>query len=350
MNAPTELAVALAFLVAAAQPAGAQAAAGQQDACMGTRLPIHTGVGGSAPYVDLTLEGRRGPFLIDYGAGASSVEHGIWPFTADDARWQGHPTEPGSTITLSTFDLPGWAGQPIRFRSYDRNVSRPGLGLQHGVVGIDLIANQNVSFHYNAKSGRHLVIGKFNEACGSSDLREKGFRRIDQTGHWDGTAPNAPDGVFNGPVVHLELARADEPAIRLGLVAWAQLDTGYEDDVRPFSIDVNQAYMTKLAALGTSLVEGPPVTVTGCTGRSHARRTYTVPGHVLRVEDGAGAEVVRLPRFSFIQKNADEGCGGIADSGQPAGQLGASFLTAFGITLFMGSTKEVWIRPPAPAR
>jgi hypothetical protein len=346
--------VGLLALTAALTPAVAVAVAGiqplsdgttaEQALCVGTRLPIRTGKGGLAPYVDLTLEGKKGPFLIDYGAGASSIEHGVWNFAADDPRWQGPSTEVGTAIVLASFDLPGWTGQTIRFNNYDRNVSRTGLGLQHGVVGIDLISKQNVSFHYGDATDRHLIIGKFNEGCAGGDLSAKGFRRVAQSGHWE-EGSSAPDGVFNGPVVHLELAAAATPEKRLKLEAWAQIDTGYEDDVRPLSIDINQAYLNKLASLGSSLVEGKPIRVRGCTGHSHSRRTFTTPGHVLRVENGAGSEVVRLKGFSFILKNADEGCGGIASSSDPAAQLGASFLAAFGTTLFMGTTKEVWIRP-----
>ncbi|HEY9752050.1 MAG TPA: hypothetical protein V6C46_03810, partial [Coleofasciculaceae cyanobacterium] len=45
--------------------------------CPGDRFPIKTPPLSSEPYIELTVGGKTGPFLIDYGATTSSVEKGL---------------------------------------------------------------------------------------------------------------------------------------------------------------------------------------------------------------------------------------------------------------------------------
>lgn len=323
------------------RPKARAIAAAEAVRCAGTGLPLRVPTDGLAPYVELALDGKTGPFLIDYGAGASSVEHGVWAWPDNDPRWRTLFGDPHGQIALTGFTLPGWTG--ATFNEYDRNVTRAGVGLQHGVVGVDLLFNQTVEFHY-ADPSRSVVIGGFGKACSTADLAAAGFKRIGQAGHWD-SAGGTPDGALNAPVVYVELADASAPTVRLGVAAWAQVDTGYDDQVRAFSIDINQALFDRLAALNPAPVEGATIGVTGCDGSTQQRRTFTTPGRVLRIETETGAEVMRVPQFTFVLKGAAEKCGGIATVATPAAQLGASFLNAFGTTIFDGPAKLVWIKP-----
>lgn len=312
--------------------------------CAGKELPLILRSGGSAPFVDVKLEGKTGPFLIDYGYGSTVIEHGLWTFPDNDKRWDDGP-KPHETIKLKGFGFPGWnANTEIRFGERNGNnliAGRP----QHGVVGIDLLVMQDLVFHYEDRAKPRVVVSKYGGSCDAATLKKEGFQLIGQIGHWDSNVSKPPDGVYNGPVAYIELADAAKPDVRLGAAAWAQLDTGYEDDVRPYSVDINDAMLAKLLALNPPVTEVGKMNVTGCDRQSHERRIFEAPGRLLRIEDETGKKLAEVSTFTFILKNRNENCGGISGTMEPAAQLGASYLKLFRTTIFRGPAKEVWIKP-----
>jgi hypothetical protein len=324
---------------------GFPAHAQQKPYCAGIVLPLHLATGGSSPYVDVKLEQKTGPFLIDYGNGSSAIEHGVWAFTDDDPRWSGSPTAPHQSITLKGFGFPGWLPTTaITFNERNLDKTVPGVGLQHGVVGIDLLVRHGLEFHYG-DGAPWVAVSKYGGSCDSAALKQAGFKQISQAGHWDANVSNPPDGVYNGPVVYLELADAAKPDVRLGVATWAQFDTGYEDDLLPYTVDINDALFAKLMALQAPLTEGKKIRVQGCTGKWVDRRVFTAPSRLLRIENGSGEKIAEVATFHFVLKNKDEQCGGISASSQPAGQIGASFLRALKTTIFMGPSKQLWTKP-----
>lgn len=319
----------------------ASPAAQAREVCVGTELPISSVAGRNSPYVDLSFEGKTGPFLLDYGASASSLEHGIWVIPAIDPRVS--TDAGGQQIKATGLSLPGWATAPVTLRIFDRNLYLTDGRQQHGVIGVDLIERQNVELHYEQAGKRYAVISAYNASCDTSQLKSKKFIKLGQAGHW-AHGGVAADGIHNGPVAYFALS--DEKGT-VTKTFWAQIDTGYEDSLLTHSIDINKALLDALQSVGAPLVEGPSVQVKGCDGSARMRRTFVAPGRTLRVKSDTGEEVVQLKSFHLVLKDKAEGCGGISAAPEPAGQMGASFLEAFGTTVFMGSTKEVWIRPAA---
>jgi hypothetical protein len=212
-------------------------------------------------------------------------------------------------------------------------------------VGIDLLVMQDLEFHYEDPAKPRVIVSKYGGSCDAATLKKEGFQLIGQAGHWDSNVSKPPDGVYNGPVAYIELADAAKPDVRLGVAAWAQLDTGYEDDVRPYSIDMNDAMLAKLLALDPPVTEVGKINVTGCDGQIHERRIFEAPGRLLRIEDETGKKLAEVSTFTFILKNRNENCGGISGTNQPAAQLAASYLKLFRTTIFRGPAKEVWIKP-----
>lgn len=299
--------------------------------CGGERLAIETRTGGSAPYIDLTLNGRTGPFLVDYAATASGVERGMWQFEAR-AR----------SVRLRGLSLPSWSDQDVLYEIHDRNIA-VGNREQHGVIGVDLLQGQVLEFHYERPADRYVSIGAFGARCGV-DLAARGFRRVGQGRYWvDGGASDAQPA--NVPVIYWDIAHATTPDQPVGIDGWAQIDTGYDDTAYPFSIEINQAMYDHLIGKGVALTEIGAVSVVGCTGAAEQRRAFQVRDHVLRVETDAGEAIVSLETFTFILKHDSASCGGIGADSRPGAQIGASFLHSFGVTVFSGPTKEVWIRP-----
>lgn len=325
--------VAVGFAVIAAPSVQAR------ELCAGSELPLSSPTGRNAPYVDLSFEGKTGPFLIDYGASVSSLEDGLWVIPGIDPRVSADVG--GQQIRATGLSWPGVTATPVTLRLRDRNLYLPDLRQQHGVIGIDLTERQNVELHYEAADKRYVLASAPDAGCDTAQFKSKGFVKLGQAGHWTRAAA-ASDGVSNGPGTYFALA--DEKG-GMTKTFWARIDTGYEDSLLTHSIDINKALLDALQASGAPLKEGPSIQVKGCDGLAHMRRTFVAPGRTLRVIGDGGEPAVQLTTFNLLLKDRAEGCGGMSTSSEPVGQMGASFLNAFGATIFLGPTKEVWIRP-----
>lgn len=294
--------------------------------CPGQRFPIRTPPLSSEPYIELTVGGRTGPFLVDYGATASSVEEGL---LANGNR----------PVTLAGPRLPGIPEQN-QFNVYDRNVTQQGVGEQLGVIGTDILSKVVVEMRFENANDVHMVVS---ESCDTSGLGARGFWRFDQQGFF--SASEAEQRLPNVPVLHIDFQKGWS-GNAAGTRTWAQIDPGYGDPVRPYSIDINEAYYVQLTAANLPLVEVDSIAVTDCSKATRTDRVYVMPGHLLRIEDTSGAAMLRHSSFYLVRKGevAAE-CGGISTMSQPAAQFGASFLRVFGRMIFDPARQSVWILP-----
>ncbi|HLL02352.1 MAG TPA: hypothetical protein VK539_17345 [Myxococcaceae bacterium] len=320
------------------------------------RIPVLTATDGSAPYVELELVGRRGLFLIDYGASQSVIEEGVWHLPPKPGpRWSTLKTPDGAVIDLVSMGphtVPGWTKvQMLSFQVDDRNLTVAGHGEQVGVLGVgDLLFNQSAEFHYEDPADQHVVISDFGANCPTAALTAAGLRRIGQQGHWQ-QGNQAPNGVHNGPVAYVSFAAADAAGTPLGIRTFAQIDTGLDDTVWPRTIIINRPLLDRLKASRTPPVLRDSAEIKDCKGNKQRQEVYILPGHVVRIEDESGAQLRRVAQFHLLFQSAAPGCHGISGHAQPAAQLGASFLREFGTTIFLGQRSEVWMRPdPGGAR
>lgn len=304
--------------------------------CPGTRLDILTPPLAATPYAMLELDGKRGPWLLDLGASATTVSSRIW-----------QASSPGEPVRLSGF---GALGQPAGPRPYavaEGGPDRPGLGTPQGTIGTDILSTVTTEFHFESANDPHLVVR--DPACDPPDARRDGFVRIAQDGFF-GAAPRRHPNV---PVVFIELEERaieiDRPRLaapRRGGRTWAQLDTGYADTLWPYSVDINEAYLAQLKALAPTLARVGLVSVGGCGREDSLREVYVAPGWRLDVVGDDPAARIPFNGFYFIVKPRRTACGGIGPMDEPAAQLGASFLRAFGTTILVPSRAELWIRTP----
>lgn len=294
--------------------------------CPGERYEVRTPPLSSELYVELTIGGRTGPFLIDYGATSSSVEAGVL-------------APGGGSVELTG---PSWPGVPsrVRYSVFDRNVDVRGVGTQWGVIGTDLLSRVVVEVRLEDATDPHLVVS---DQCDTSGLRARGFWRFDQRGHFG--ASGSGSARANVPVVWVDLqAGAGGPG--LGARAWAQIDPGYGDAVWPYSVDVNEALFHQLESAGAPLTEVGRVPVTDCEGVERLDSVYVAPGHRLRIEDETGTAMYRVEGFYIVRKGAaSASCKGIATLAEPGAQLSASFLRLFGRVVFDPTDSAVWVLP-----
>lgn len=315
--------------------------------CAGTVLPVLTAAGGHAPYVELELAGQAGLFLIDYAASQSVLEQGVWQLPAKPGdRWSTLRAADGSTIDLVSMGphtIPGWVGLPmLNFQIEDRDSEVAGHGPQIGVIAVgDLLFNQSVEFHFEDPGEQHVFISDWGAQCPASDLAAAGLERIDQTGHW-AQGPQAPNGVFNGPVVYVSFEPRSGEGSPIGRT-FAQFDTGLDDAVWDRTIIINRPLLDLLKSSAQPPRLQDTSLIRDCKGDARTQEVYSYAARRLRIENEDGKVIRRVAKFTLIFQDAAGECGGISAHPQPAAQMGASFLREFGTAVFLGQRNEVWV-------
>ena len=100
----------------------------QEALCGGRRYARIAVPNGASPYVELTADGKTGPFLIDYGATRSALSADAF-------------AGPEGAIRKSTISLPGIEEALFHLARYDL-LLQPEQG-QLGVIGDDLLSRRS---------------------------------------------------------------------------------------------------------------------------------------------------------------------------------------------------------------
>ncbi|MCK6393191.1 hypothetical protein [Zoogloea sp.] len=308
-------------------------------ACFGEAQPLV--VSSQMPYALVTLAGRQGYFVLDFGATFSTVVPDAF-FGPLKPRPQ-----PGQSDTYDDFNFFGSWGQ-VRLPAGGVSGLR-GSVPQAGIIGTDFLASHIYTLDYPQGRLHRAGQGRF---CTDEALSAAGF-----------SALSTRDYYADGPG-RLTCPRAGSPAcpnvpavpVRIGpVVAVAQLDTGYDDSAQPLSVNINVALFDALQKAGVRLQARPEIALqlTTCQpGVSEAVDAWQLPsgtaldfigpsGRVVRSEPGVTLFVKRTPPAARV-------CGGIGTWPQPAAQLGASFF-AGGALIVDPFSARVWFRNPAAA-
>jgi hypothetical protein len=282
--------------------------------CDGMRIPLDTSVL-SVPFANLALGGRNGNFLLDTGATHSRVD------------MQGYETPDGAKIFLSGFSLPGAHGG--LFTATDLRSFAAPPGGQLGSVGTDFLSLQSIEFYYEQPRPFAVLSRK---ACNPTLLRDSGFAAVGVPGYYEADPAGLKRGMPNVPVIGL----------RIGTVAFpAQVDTGYGDDPQG-AVQLNGALMRILRAAGIPMrARLSDVVTVGCSG-TYAYERWQVDHDELSIIAPEGDVVVSYPP-PLLEVKTDAHCGGIAAFAEPFAQIGASWLSRWGTSVFDGLTSAVWI-------
>jgi hypothetical protein len=313
--------------------------AGPLPSCLGTAEVLT--LAGRSPYVTATVVSSPGAFLVDFASTASMA----------DVNGFATPPTPtscsGGWCTFSNFDFFGsWGSVTLGQADFSGLGSTP---KQAGIIGTDFLSLNPFTLDV---VGHQLIRGAASSFCTATQLSTAGFTALDTTGFYsDNLADLVPmssvsDGgtgsVPNVPTVKLRVA---------GVVARAQVDTGFDDSVVPHSININDAFYTAItSAAPGSLVRAPTLdlTLSTCVGGTEKVLAY-------RLASGQAAELVGLQgqgvhadatAVLFVKHTlaATQPCGGISTWSVPAAQLSASLLFEAGATVFDPWSARVWVR------
>jgi hypothetical protein len=330
----------------AASPSGIAAL----TACLGASVPLT--ISGQMPYVSVAMTAgsgtESGEFVLDYATTFSSID--LSAFAAPGPTTSGcNASELGSDCTVGGFVFFGPPSSVVLETEDFSDVS--GTVRQAGIVGTDLTSEHVLTLDY---AGGHAYAASPSTACSASALTAAGFASLTTAGFFEnnlallepGTDVDSNDAegesVPNVPTVSVSVA---------GTKALAQLDTGFDDSVTPFSVNVNQAFYTAIVGANASaLVRAASLdeSLSTCvSGVSEPVKAYTLASGVTFDFVGAGSSVARsyASAVIFVKETpaAAQECGGIGTWTVPAAQVGASFYVDMGALVFDPFGAEVWI-------
>ena len=313
-GAPARRLRAVLLLLPAFSMASATTAKAGTGMCDGMRIPLNTSVL-SVPFAKLALGGRNGNFLLDTGATHSRVD--MRRYEAPD----------GAKIFLSGFSLP-WAQGGLFTAADLRSFAAPPGG-QLGNVGTDFLSLRSIEFHYE-QPHPFAVLGR--KACDPTLLRASGFAAVGLPGYYEADPAGLQRGMPNVPVIGLRIGAVTFPA---------QVDTSYGDDPQGV-VQLNGALMRILRATGMPMrARVSDVVTVGCSG-TYAYERWQVAHDELSIIAPEGDVVVSYsPPLLEVKTGAH--CGGISAFGEPFAQIGASWLSRWGASVFDGLTSAVWI-------
>jgi hypothetical protein len=314
-------------------------------ACHGDYQPLT--VASQMPYALVSVAGRQGHMVLDFGASRSSITPHNFQGEVKPA-----PTVPAGDRYADFVFFGRWGevqllpNQP----SLAPLVTTDGQAslAQAGVIGTDFLAQHVYTLDYR---GGHLWRAERGRFCSDAALRAAGWRALSTAGYFasDGRSlscplANAPPGgCVNIPTVPLRIG---------GVATMAQLDTGYDDGRRPYAVNINAALFDALRGANVRLRPLPDVAlqlstcVAGVSERVEAYELAAGTPFGFVDEDGrlqrpAGATPITL----FVKRPPVQAmaCGGIGTWAQPAAQLGASFFARAALVVDPFSAR-VWVR------
>jgi len=318
-------------------------------ACLGAEALITLASG--LPYVTVTVGDAPtypGSFLLDYGTNFSTLDLSKLAPPGPPAPGC-DPTLLGQRCSFANLDFFGSWG-PVSLRTAAHG---DGTGAsQAGILGTDFTSHVAVSIDY-ARSKVHRA---FDEAsfCTESAFAAAGFSALSTAGFFtnDPSKLRPLADVIAGSSSSFSVANVPTVPLRIaGVIAHAQLDTGFDDALVPFSVNVNEAFLAAVTARDPSAVVRMPdkdVSLTTCAGVAEAVEAYALaPGAALDFVGEAGQSVKSFPTATLFVKRTPEAakkCGGIGTWTVPAAQVAASFYVSFGLVAFDPFGSRVWVK------
>ncbi len=316
--------------------------------CLGTSAPLT--VSRQMPFVSVPVGALRGEFVLDHGTTFSSIDLAAFP-SPGPATSGCDPTRLGVTCTVDAFSFFAPAS-PVRLVTADfRGVAASVR--QAGIVGTDFTSLRVLALSY---ATARLFVSNTTARCTDAAWRAAGFVALSSEGFFshDLSTLNPMTVVDSSAAPAARVPNVPTVPVRLaGTVAVAQLDTGFDDALVPFSVNVNEAfYRTVSSGDPGALVRDAAhdLALTTCVvGLSESVDAYSIgPGRALEFVDDRGAVARRYPGATIFVKHtptAARSCGGIGTWTAPAAQVAGSFFVDFGAVVFDPFSARVWVLP-----
>lgn len=321
--------------------------------CLGRRLPIK--MASNMPYTVVTFtDGAsfQGDFVLDLGSNASFIDPGA--FASPGPVLQGCNAEIPCSFTAG--EVLGKRESP-RFLPKDYKDLNYGIR-QAGMIGTDFTSESVVTLHYSESS---VFVSDKDKFCSDDQLKARGLASMSTEGYYSNLFDKLKlaTEVSALPPVHPDdkVVNIPAPMIRLaGLTLPAQLDTGFDDRVEAYSVNVNTAWLRAVQGAQPDLleiaVEVPLATcVSGISEKSVKYKRRDGKPIELEMLGSSGEALRTFAAVVFVKDTPPEAlqCGGIGTWKIPAAQIGASYFKTLDIVVFDPFTSRIWVpRGPTP--
>ncbi len=315
-------------------------------ACLGPSKPLT--VSGQMPYLSVPVGSEAGEFVLDFGSNYSSID--LSAFAPPGPTTSGcNASQLGSLCTVAGF---AFFGPPASVLLTTENYAGiAGSVRQAGIVGTDFLSEDVVTLAYEAG---FVFASPSTGFCSDAALQAAGFAPLSAAGFYENDLSKLESLTLVDSSGPANTTVPDIPTVPVrvaGANALAQLDTGFDDDVTPFSVNINQAFYAAItAAAPSALVRAPSLdaTLTTCvSGVSQSVTAYRLaPSTTFDFVTGAGAAARSYTNSVIFVKSAPAAaqvCGGISTWSVPAAQVAASYYNDMQVVLFDPYSARVWI-------
>ena len=309
--------------------------------CLGERRPLV--ISRDLPFMEVSVgtSASRGLFLLDLATTLSVI---------DMAAFDPAPIATGCNPDLlfedcgfSDFEFFGSWG-PVTLVT--QNLAGLGGVREAGIVGTDFMSQMILTFDYANEE-----VARAQTLCSDAELEGAGYTPISTAGFYSNSFSNLRplQDVVSSASPGITVPNVPTVPARIGDTQMnVQLDTGFDDSLVPRSINVNEAFFTRLqAAIPGALTRdaGNDVALSTCAGVAESVEAWRV-SEPLRFDTLAGAPIELDDVVLFVKRTpaAAQRCGGIGTWDAPAGQLAASLHAALRELIVDPYTSRVWVR------
>jgi hypothetical protein len=318
-------------------------------ACLGTSAALT--LSGQMPYVSVPVGSYTGEFVLDFASTFSSID--LSAFASPGPSTSGcNASLLGEDCTVAGFAFFSSPASVVLTTEDFSGVT--GTVRQAGIIGTDFLSEKIFTLDYG---DLHAFAAASAAFCSDAAMGAAGLVPLTTAGYYENnlsllkpatdvdSQASAGSNVPNVPTVPVKIG---------GVAAIAQLDTGFDDDVTPFSVNINEAFFTAITTASgsalvrdssldtmlTTCVEGVDEPVVGYRlGASATFDFVQVNGTAARSYGSSRGVAV----FEKQTPAAAQSCGGIGTWSVPAAQVAASYFNDMRLLAFDPFTARVWV-------
>lgn len=298
----------------------------QNDSCFGEKRELK--IGSLMPYTKVKVGNAEGYFLIDFGTTGSTID--LKGFISGSPTASGQPNQFSNFEFFSVFNT-------VNLSVQDHSNIKLGNMKQAGILGTDFLSLNIFTLDYTNKT----VYKASSNFCTDSSLRNNGFKAVSTIGYYSNNLSKLNNTCTpNIPTIPIKIGKT---------MAVAQIDPGFDDNLYPHSININQSLYDSIIDSGIVLLENNSAnsTLSTCvSGVSENVKAYKLPTGTSFAIIGVDGDpvVVRSDVHIFLKQTPlqAKSCGGIGTWQIPAAQIGASFLIDSKKIVFDPYKSKVW--------
>jgi hypothetical protein len=293
----------------------------------------------------------EGEFLLDLATTRTTIDLAAFKGTRPVASGC-DATRLGERCAFDAFDLFGDLG-PVTLTTADHEGYGAGKVRPAGILGTDLLSRMVLTLDY---AGLRVHAADEAALCDDDTFAARGLVALSSAGFYanDVSTLRPLRDVISDAAPGITVPNVPSVPIRVGAAtAPAQLDTGFDDYLYPFSINVNEAFfaaITKASPEALVRAADRDLSLSTCAGVAERVEAYVLAagGEAALVDESGAPAFATAQATVFVKRTpaAAKRCGGIGTWTAPAAPVGGTFFDALGTTVFDPFGGRIWVKKP----